>query len=41
MKKKYFNEKKFPFIKFKNLIGKTSFLDLAEIARLSSCVIGK
>ncbi len=38
--KKYFNEKKFPFIKIKNLIGKTSFLDLAEIARLSKCVIG-
>ena len=38
--KKYFNEKQFSGIKYKNLIGQTSYLDLAEIARKSKWVIG-
>ena len=38
--REYFNEKKFVGIKFRDLIGKTSYLDLAEIARKSKWVIG-
>ena len=38
--KKYFNEKNYNDIKCKNLIGKTSYLDLAEIARKSKWVVG-
>ena len=37
---KYFNEKKIPDIICKNLIGKTNYLDLAEIARKSKWVVG-
>ena len=32
--------KTFAGIKYKNLIGKTSYLDLAEIARKSKWVVG-
>ena len=38
--KKYFKEIQFAGIKYKNLIGQTSYLDLAEIARKSKWVIG-
>ena len=39
-KKNILMKKKFPDIKCKNLIGKTSYLDLAEIARKSKWVVG-
>tara|TARA_B100001939_G_C16863878_1_gene583150 strand:+ start:216 stop:1163 length:948 start_codon:yes stop_codon:yes gene_type:complete len=38
--KKYFKKIQFAGIKYKNLIGKTSYLDLAEIARKSKWVVG-
>ena len=40
MQKKNTFKKKYPDIKCKNLIGKTTYLDLAEIARKAKYVIG-
>ena len=40
-KKNIFKEKQFAGAKYKNLIGQTSYLDLAEIARRSKWVSRK
>ena len=37
---KYLSNKNFSKVKFKNLVGKTNYLDLAEIARKSTYIIG-